>query len=239
MNKLGLFGAAAVASALCFGAAPAMAAGEVSGAALDLVTAQTNTGNGGSFVTRAVKDAFPWQNAQFTTWFEYNTLSAAKWYTAITTNTHVVEVSNIADIEADLIMAINEVKNSSGTVTYGGHAVVIVGDPIDITDEYWGPVVSGTKQWALPIADSTSSAHGNSPAYYDGVTDYSDSRWTSDPETGAWSFTGSRSGTAYMRLYADETTGEIFAHAWSVTATSEANVFDQTEKPFAIGECTL
>ncbi|MRG91733.1 hypothetical protein [Polyangium spumosum] len=236
MNKLGLFGAAAVASALCFGAAPAMASdGDVAGAALDLVAANATPGNGAAFVTKAIKNAFALNNAAMTYYWGATSPGSSAWYTAITTADNFVEITNIADVAAGQILAID-----------GSHTVVIIGDPIDITPptEFYTPYITGTTQWALPIADSTSSAHGFSPAYYDGGTDYSDSRWSSstdpnDPNNVIWTFTGSKSGTAYMRLYADEVTGEITAHAWSVTATSEAYVYDQTERPFAIGECTL
>ena len=228
MNKLGFAGAAALATAFCFSSASAHATGSVADAAEALVTAGTNTGNGGSFVTKAVKDAFGLTDAAFKYYWTYSTLSAERWYTAVTTGDYFTEVSNIADVGADQILAINTVKDANGNVTYAGHAVVIIGDPIDITPPtgFYTPYITGTKQWALPIADSTGSEHGNNTAY-------PDSRRVSGV------FTANIPGTAYMRLYTDEVTGEILSYGWSVTATNEANVFDQSERPFAIGEITF
>ncbi|MDI1433715.1 hypothetical protein [Polyangium sorediatum] len=223
MNKLGLFGAAAVATALCFSSdARATGDGDVSGAALDLVVAGTNTGNGGSFVTKAVKDALGWTSSQWLYYFSYSTLSAARWYEAITAGTNLVEVDNINDVDAGQIIAIN------ATGSYTGHAAVIIGEPIDITPPsgFYTPYVTGTKQWALPIADSTGSEHGQNASY-------PDSRRVSGV------FTANIPGTAYLRLYSDATTGEILSYSWSVTSTNDANVFDQSERPFAIGELTV
>ncbi|MDI1449492.1 hypothetical protein [Polyangium sp. 6x1] len=223
MNKLALFGAAALATAVCFSSdARATGDGDVSGAALDLVVAGTNTGNGGSFVTKAVKDALGWTSSQWTYYFTYSTLSAQRWYEYITAGTNLVEVDNIADVDAGQIIAIN------ATGSYTGHAAVIIGEPIDITppNAFYTPYVTGTKQWALPIADSTGSEHGQNASY-------PDSRRVSGV------FTANIPGTAYMRLYTDATTGEILSYSWSVTSTNDANVFDQSERPFAIGELTV
>jgi hypothetical protein len=221
MNHLGFFGAAAIASVLCFSSAPAQAAGEVSGAALDLVVAGTNTGNGGYFVSRAVKDAFDYSDAEFRYYWSYSTLNAARWYTAINDGDYLEEITNIADVGADQILAINSVTSPA----YAGHVVVITGAPIDITPpyDYYTPYIDGTRQWALPIADSTGSEHGQNASYPDSrrVDGY---------------FTGNVPGTAYMRLYSDAKTGEILAYSWSVAATSASAVYYQDERPFAIGK---
>ncbi|TKD00764.1 hypothetical protein [Polyangium fumosum] len=223
MNKLGLFGAAAVATALCFSSdARATGDGDVSGAALDLVVAGTNTGNGGSFVTKAVKDALGWSSSEWLYYFSYSTLSADRWYDAIVAGTNLVEVDNINDVDAGQILAID------ATGSYGGHAVVIIGEPIDITppSHFYTPYRTGQKQWALPIADSTGSEHGQNASF-------PDSRRVNGV------FTANIPGTAFLRLYSDEATGEILSYSWSVTSTNEANVFDQSERPFAIGELTV
>jgi len=225
MNKLGLFGAAAIATALCF---PSDAqATPPPNAAIDteaeaLVIAGTNTGNGGSFVTKAVKNALAWTSSKWLFCFEVSTLSAAQWYEDITTGTNFVEITNIADVAEGHIIAIG------ATGSYSGHAAVIIGDPIDITPPsgFYTPYRTGQKQWALPIADSTGSEHGQNVSY-------PDSRRVGGV------FTPNVPGTAYLRLYSDEATGEIVSYAWSVTSTTEANVFDQSERPFAIGELDI
>ena len=224
MNRLGFFGAAAIASVLCFSSSPALAAGEVSGAALDLVVAGTNTGNGGLFVSRVIRDAFDFSDAEMKYYWSYSNVNAARWYSAIVDEDHFVRITNIADVKADQLLAINAVTSP----VYAGHVVVIIGAPIDITPPYdfYTPYIEGTKQWALPIADSTGSEHGQNASY-------PDSRRVDG------SFKGSLPGTAYMRLYSDAYTGEILAYSWSVAATSEAAVYDAYERPFAVGEIDL
>ncbi|HVK70429.1 MAG TPA: hypothetical protein VM694_38515 [Polyangium sp.] len=223
MNKLGLFGAAAVATALCFPsdakADPTLNAAIATEAVALL---GTNTGNGGSFVTKAVKNALAWTNSQWLYCFEVSTLSAAQWYEDITTGHNFVEITNIADIDAGHIIAID------ATGSYTGHAAVIIGEPIDITPPagYYTPYRTGQKQWALPIADSTGSEHGQNASY-------------PDSRRVAGVFTANIPGTAYLRLYSDEATGEVISYGWSVTATNEANVYDQSERPFAIGELDI
>ncbi|MDI1450993.1 hypothetical protein [Polyangium sp. 6x1] len=223
MNKLGLFGAAAIATALCFPsdaqADPVLNA-SISAHAVALIG--SNTGNGGAFVTKAVKDALAWSSSQWLYCFDSSTLSAAQWYADITAGNNFVEITNIADVEAGHIIAIN------ATGSYSGHAAVIVGDPIDITppNAFYTPYRTAQKQWALPIVDSTGSEHGQNVSY-------PDSR-----RNGAV-FTPNIGGSAYLRIYSDEATGEILSYGWSVTSTTEANVYDQSERPFAIGELDI
>ncbi|MDC3959715.1 hypothetical protein [Polyangium jinanense] len=228
MNKLGLLGAAAVATALCF---PSDAqADPVLNASIDAhaqALIGTSTGNGGSFVTKAVKNALAWTSSQWLYCFDVSTLSAAQWYEQIvpvdgSAPTNFVEITNIADVDAGHIFAIN------ATGSYAGHAAVIIGEPIDITPPagFYTPYRTGQKQWALPIVDSTSTEHGQNTAY-------------PDSRRVAGVFTPSIVGTAYLRLYSDEATGEILSYGWSVTSTTEANVFDQSERPFAIGELDI
>jgi hypothetical protein len=232
MKKLGYVGAAAIASVLSLAATEAQA-GVVTTASLNLVTNATVTGNGGSFVTKAVKDGYDLTSTEFKYLWTNSTLSANGWYTAITTNDYFTPVTNISQIAADQIFAVDQVLDS--TPTYAGHAVVITGAPIEITesvsnylyppyyyDQNANDGINGWRQFAVPIADSTSAAHGHDSSF-------PDSRWSGN------TFTGSVPGTAYIRLYADQVTGAIVAYAWSVQAS---DVYDQTERPFAIGTIT-
>lgn len=221
MNRLGFFGAAAVASVLCFSSAPALAAADVSGAALDLVVAGTNTGNGGAFVTKAIKDAYDLTDAECRYIWDSASLSSAKWYDEVVEGTYFVEITDIADVAAGQLLVIDAVASPA----YAGHTVVVTGAPIDITAEYT-PAITGTKQWALPIADSTGSEHGQNASY-------PDSRRVSGV------FTGGVPGTAYMRIFSDADTGEILYYSWSVANTSLGVVYDKSERPFVIAELTL
>jgi hypothetical protein len=231
MKKLGYVGAAAIASVLSLAATEAQA-GVVTTAAQNLVTLGTVTGNGGSFVTKAVKDGYDLTSTEFKYLWTNSTLGANGWYVAITTNDYFTQITNISQIAADQIFAVDQVLT---TPTYAGHAVVITGAPIEITEGQsnylYAPFyfdsnpndgINGWRQYAVPIADSTSAAHGHD-------SNFPDSRWSGN------TFNANVPGTAYIRLYADQVTGTIVSYSWSVQASED---YDQTERPFAIGAIT-
>ncbi|WP_437301902.1 hypothetical protein [Sorangium sp. So ce388] len=109
------------------------------------------------------------------------------------------------------------------TATYAGHTVVITGTPTEILPQI-NPRYSGTKQYAVPIADSTETAHGCNESY-------PDSRW-SGPCTGGYMTSGA--GTGYMRVYTDSLTGILLGYTWSVTS-STTSYYSPSTRPFRIG----
>jgi hypothetical protein len=230
MKAFGYLAAAAVASVLSMAPslAHATASDDLKNAALALVTAGTNTGNGGSFNTKVFKNAFTYSNTQFSYLFGSSTLTAADWYDEITAGTYFTEKTNIADIAAGQFFAIDVVYDDPATPdneAYAGHSGVVLGAPVDITPptEFYGPIVSGTRQYALSVADSTSSVHGVNASF-------PDSRNSTSP-AGV-----NKPGTAYIRLYTDAATGEILAYTWSVTNSNNlAGHYEQSERPFAFG----
>jgi hypothetical protein len=86
------------------------------------------------------------------------------------------------------------------------------------------PRYSGTKQYAVPIIDSTNSSHGCNTAY-------PDSRWTGTCTGG---YGGSGIGTGYIRVYTDSMTGILLGYTWSVTA-STTSYYSPSTRPYRVG----
>ncbi|WP_437751158.1 hypothetical protein [Sorangium sp. So ce1389] len=132
--------------------------------------------------------------------------------------THFRRVTRAIDVQKGDVLVIG------ATATFGGHTVIITGAPEDITDKRINPRYSGTKQYAVPIADSTETAHGCNEAY-------PDSRW-SGACTGGYMASGA--GTAYMRVYTDALTGILLGYTWSVTS-STTSYYSPSTRPYRIG----
>ena len=110
------------------------------------------------------------------------------------------------------------------TDSYVGHTMMITGPAVEIAPQK-SPTYWGTQQWAVSIADSTSTAHGCNSVY-------PDSRWRGSCVNGAM-FSGA--GTATIRLYTDLLTGELLGYTWSVTPSS---YYSPTMRPYRIGRLT-
>jgi len=109
------------------------------------------------------------------------------------------------------------------TDTYAGHTVIITGPAAEILPQVM-PRYSGTKQYAVPVADSTNTSHGCNASY-------PDSRWRG-PCTGGYMDPGA--GTGYLRVYADSLTGVLLGFTWSVTS-SLTSYYSPSTRPFRIG----
>jgi hypothetical protein len=107
--------------------------------------------------------------------------------------------------------------------TLAGHTAIITGAPVDITSRGINPRYSGTRQYAVEVADSTATAHGCS-------AEFRDSRWIdascTNYKPGA--------GTATMRLYTDSLTGILLGYTWSVTSSLKSYMSPMT-RPYRIG----
>src|SRR5262249_50088123 len=89
------------------------------------------------------------------------------------------------------------------TSTYSGHLAIVTAPAKEIPTQLQ-PIYSGTKQWAVSIADSTQTAHGCNPSY-------PDSRWVGDCTTGHMK---PGAGKATIRLYTDSLTGILLGFTW-------------------------
>ncbi|WP_437804018.1 hypothetical protein [Sorangium sp. So ce693] len=132
-------------------------------------------------------------------------------------------VERAVDIQKGDVFTIGEVRGETG-VTYAGHTMIITGAPQEILPQI-NPRYSGTRQYAVPIADSTSSSHGCSEGQY------RDSRW-SGPCTGGYMEPGA--GTGYVRVYTDSLSGVLLGYTWSVTS-STTSYYSPSTRPYRIG----
>ncbi|WP_438002670.1 hypothetical protein WME89_27325 [Sorangium sp. So ce321] len=131
--------------------------------------------------------------------------------------THFRRVSRAIDIQRGDILVVG------ATGTYPGHTVIITGAPTEILPQI-NPRYAGTKQYAVPIVDSTTMSHGCNTAY-------PDSRW-SGPCVGGSMADGA--GTGYMRVYTDSITNILLGYTWSVTS-STTTYYSPSTRPFRVG----
>jgi len=232
----------AAASFVALGAAPADACSVLSSGALDFIAAGTPSGAGAVFLTGVQKEEF-WSNpdpivdavndsAKMSSYWGSTSPTSEKYYTEFTKPGAIVSlISNISNVAAGDVLVINKTVAGGVQTAYGGHTVIITGPAEQLVPMTakppLNPIYANTVQWALPIADSTSSVHGCG-------TQWRDSRWTttcSDFVAGP--------GTGYMRIYTD-LSGVPVGHTWSVTSVSTGNYFPISsttvpQRPFVIG----
>lgn len=107
--------------------------------------------------------------------------------------------------------------------TLAGHTAIITGAPRDITSRGIYPRYSGTRQYAVEVADSTETPHGCN-------AEFPDSRWSD----GSCTDYDSGAGKATMRLYTDSLTGILLGYTWSVTSSLKSYNSPST-RPYRIG----
>ncbi|WP_437736779.1 hypothetical protein [Sorangium sp. So ce1335] len=129
----------------------------------------------------------------------------------------VTLISNVAQLAAGDVLVLDK------TMTYSGHLAIINGPAQELTTQL-NPKFSQTRQWAVPIIDSTGSKHGSCTA-----TSFVDSRCVNGVFTQG-------PGTAWMRVYSD-LSGNLLGHTWSVTSSS-TGYYSQTERPYVVARLT-
>lgn len=225
-----LAAAAAVASVLSLASNRAEACTDINTAANDIISAGTSVSSGAPFFTASVKKAFysslstSTQNAYISYLWGSSSPSSAGYYGNIVAGTYFTRITDLSQIQAGDALVIN----AAGT--YSGHTMIIRGAatqlPVPLSPQNpYGAATSADwpTQWVVPISDSTSSVHGNS-------TTYPDSRV--DPATGIFT---AGTGTAWIRIYRDVTTGALSGYTW---APSPGTYYDISTRPFAIGRVT-
>jgi hypothetical protein len=173
-------------------------------------TSYTNRTECSSFVTRVLKQAYGWTNADFTAWFNSTSPTAAKYHDAIVAGNQFVAFTQVNDIQSGDFLA---VKYLDGTTTSTGHMMIATG-PATLRMAT-APHVSGTTQYEVEVIDSSKSGHG--------PTD------TRLQEDGTWQ---DGVGMGILRLYAD-TTGAIVGYSWSTYSSSV--YYDQATRHLVIG----
>ncbi|WP_437930510.1 hypothetical protein WMF37_15170 [Sorangium sp. So ce291] len=209
--------ASAAVSLVAFGSAPADAADacvDISDAALDLIADPTPVASGAVFFTAAQKLAFGYTSTDIALLWGSTSPNSAQYYTNFNAGNHITNITNANDIAAGDVLVIG------ATGTYTGHTAIVTGAATQLSPAL-NPVFANTKQWAVPIADSTTTTHGCGVAY-------PDSRCVGGVFTAG-------EGTAFMRLYSDNA-GILQGYSWSVT--SGAQYFSPAARPYVIGRLT-
>ncbi|WP_438029150.1 hypothetical protein [Sorangium sp. So ce233] len=217
----------AAASLVALGSAPAEAADadacvDLHDAALTLIGDNTPVASGAVFLTAVQKEAFGYTSTDIAVlWGSTSPNSSQYFDNFFAAQPHFEEITTIGDVDEGDVLILD------ATMTYSGHTAIVTG-PATLLASALNPIVADTQQWALPIADSTSSKHGCSASY-------PDSRCVGGVFTPG-------EGTAFMRIYTDMS-GVPVGHTWSVSAASASNYFPISgtvpgagaARPFKIG----
>jgi hypothetical protein len=216
----------AAASLVALGSAPAEACPEIATAAINLIGMPISAG--AVLFTTAQKNAWGYTSTDISLLYGNNSPSSALYYDnavdffdrSITpAGDDFTPVTSITQVAAGDVLVIDT------TGSYSGHTAIVKEPAIPIASI--NPLIANTSQWALPIIDSTTAVHGCSTAY-------PDSRFTpSAPGSCAGTFAAGP-GTAFMRIYADLTSGALVAYSWSVTNGGPA--YTAATRPFVIAK---
>jgi hypothetical protein len=160
--------------------------------AVDYVNHTVCTG----FVTILFRQAYGWDDAYIMQWMGSTGPTVAKYHHAILTGNGFDPVPTVADIEPGDVIVILYPAGS----TASGHVALVEDWPTLRGSS--SPVVSGTYQFSVSVADSTKQGHG-----------LGDTRRKLD---GTWN-PGAGIGT--MRLYADADL-RVVGYTWSTLASS-------------------
>lgn len=213
----------AAASLVSFGSVDAEACTAFGDEAEAMIASGAQYGAGASFITSVVKEAMGWTGDHIRHTWGSTSPSSPLYFDNITQGVSFTQITNIYDVERGDILTIDGVNG------YSGHSVMILEAPEAPLRVPLKPLWADTLQWAVKIADSTTSAHGCNAVY-------PDSRWEGDCKNGGVFHAGP--GTGYMRLYTT-LSGEFLGYTWSVTSVSESQYYSPSVRPFAVGRTTF
>ncbi|XXT23118.1 hypothetical protein WME94_16405 [Sorangium sp. So ce429] len=167
------------------------------------------------FFTAVQKAAFGYTPTDIAVLWGSTSPNSTQYYTSFNAGSHITKVTTVSGIAAGDVLVI-------GPGTSPAHTAIITG-PATLISPALNPVYANTKQWAVPIADSTTTTHGCSVSY-------PDSRCVGGVFTAG-------EGTAFMRFYSDLSDSlEGYGFSWSVS--SGATYFTPAARPYVIGRLT-
>ncbi|WP_437626022.1 hypothetical protein [Sorangium sp. So ce1151] len=219
-NVARLLMASAAVSLVAFGSAPADACPAISSTVSALIADTTPVASGAVFFTAVQKAAFGVDSSGIALLWGSTSPNSGQYYTNFSAGNHVTKITTATGIAAGDVLVISPTSSPS----YSGHTAIVTGAATLLSTAI-NPVHTDTKQWALPIADSTTSVHGCG-------TTYPDSRWSGTCSGGT--FTPGE-GTAYMRIYSD-LADNLLGFSWSVT--SGATYYEPATRPYIVGRLT-
>jgi hypothetical protein len=159
----------------------------------------------GSFVTGNLKQAYGWTDAYFTQWTGGTGPDATKWHTLIATGNRFVRVFKPEQIaRGDIIAAKYLPCAKAGSSS--GHAMIALSPAIQrpVNSK---PVIAGTVQYEVLVADSSGSDHD--------ATGYPDTRIDA-----LGNKLSEGAGVGWLRLYRNVQTGDIQGYTWSMKGGS-------------------
>ena len=159
------------------------------------------------FFGRLLMKAQGYGNQDMWNHFGMNMPSSARYYNLVTgagtpatpISPYLLRITNISQLQAgDLVVF-------AKTATYSGHTAIVTGPALEI-DHPICPVYADTKQWKVPVMDSSGSAHGCTDTRFIGQC---------YPYSGS---TDGGAGEGNMRFYTQASTNTLKGHTWSVTS---------------------
>lgn len=113
-----------------------------------------------SFVTQLWQHSYGWNSNTFKSWMGSTSPTAAKYHDTIQAQNGFTRVPLVTQIQPGDIIAIvyyPELQSPSG------HVMVVQDYPQPNNSS---PVIAGTKQWTIPVIDSSASYHGTNDTRY-------------------------------------------------------------------------
>lgn len=175
------------------------------------------------FVTRVVKAAYGisdpahFSDSAFKSWFGSSSPSASQYYEAIVGQNRFQRILNPLDIKRGDLIAASYLPCANKTTT--GHVMIALSAAAARTVDS-APIIAGTTQYEVTIADSSSSGH-----------DATDSLGNIYPDTRT---SGNGAGIGTLRIYKSTATGKISGYSWSMSKYSEHFSVDSC-RPIAVG----
>lgn len=155
------------------------------------------------FVTRVIKTAYGISDTTYKNWFDSTSPSSAQYHAAIVAQNHFQRIGTPEGIQRGDLIAINYLPCANKDST--GHMMIAMSTASKRLVAT-APVIAGTEQYEISIADSSSSTHQATDA--NGKI-YNDTRGE-----------GSGAGIGTLRLYKDIQTGQIAGYAWTMASAS-------------------
>lgn len=160
------------------------------------------------FVTRVIKTAYDISDTSYKNWFGSTSPSSSQYHAAILAQNHFQRIMTPEGIQRGDLISVNYLPCANKDTT--GHMMIAMSSAIKRSIDT-APIIAGTEQYEISIADSSSSSHQATDA---GGKIYNDTRGE-----------GSGAGMGTLRLYKDTQTGQIAGYTWTV---SSASVFYST-----------
>ena len=155
------------------------------------------------FVTRVIKTAYGINDTTYKNWFGSTSPTSSQYHAAIVAQNHFQRMTTPESIQRGDLISVSYLPCANKDTT--GHMMIAMSGAIKRMVAT-APIIAGTEQYEISIADSSSSTHQATDA--NGKV-YADTRGE-----------GSGAGIGTLRLYKDTQTGQIAGYAWSMSSAS-------------------